>query len=77
VEGLARGFLISQAREARVLHSFVSGSAAAFGAVQRMLSNGHLRWQVLQCRQFEGLAKGHLTFSRPWTILRSIDRGRR
>jgi len=32
------------------------GPPVPSGQVQRILSKGHFRWQVLQCRQFEGLA---------------------
>jgi hypothetical protein len=32
------------------------GPPVGSGTVQRILSNGHFRWQVLQCRQFDGLA---------------------
>jgi len=32
------------------------GPPEGSGQVQRMLLKGHLRWQVLQCRQLEGLA---------------------
>ena len=36
-----------------------------------MLSKGHLRWQVLQCRQLEGFAG--LTSSWSFTVLKSVD----
>ncbi len=58
VEGPARMDRFAGAMHASP-HGYIllyRGPPPPSGAVQRMLSNGHLRWQVLQCRQFEGLA---------------------